>query len=84
MFPKNEGSADRIIRVVAGIGLISVGLFVLGALDVSVLGIVVAAFGVWFILTGAIGFCPLYVPFGFTTVPKSQRVPSIDRTRLAA
>ncbi len=84
MFPKNEGPVDRAIRVVAGIVLIAVGLFPLGGLEVSALGIVVAAFGLWFIVTGAIGFCPLYVPFGFTTLPRRQGAPSIDRGKQAA
>lgn len=84
MFPKNEGPVDRAIRVVAGIPLIAVGLFLLGGLEASVVGIVVAAFGLWIVVTGAIGFCPGYVPFGITTVAKSQRVPSIDRTKQAA
>jgi uncharacterized membrane protein HdeD (DUF308 family) len=84
MFAKNEGPADRAIRVVAGIVLIAVGLFPLAGLEVSALGIAVAAFGLWFIVTGAIGVCPAYVPFGITTVPKSQRVPTIDRSKQAA
>lgn len=84
MFAKNEGRADRTIRVVAGALLIGVGLVLLGGLEASVVGIVVAAFGLWLIVTGAVGFCPLYVPFGSSTVPKSQRVPSIGRSRHAA
>ena len=68
MFPKNEGPADRTIRVVAGFVLIAVGLFVLGGVEASVAGIVVAAFGGWFVATGAIGVCPLYVPFGISTL----------------
>jgi Protein of unknown function (DUF2892) len=67
MFPKNEGPLDRAIRVVAGIVLLAIGLSVLGGLGASVLGIVVAAFGGWFTLTGAVGVCPLYVPFGIDT-----------------
>lgn len=67
MFPKNEGPADRAIRVVAGFVLIAVGLFVLGGVEASVAGIVVAAFGGWLVATGAIGVCPLYVPFGIST-----------------
>jgi len=43
MFAKNEGPADRAIRVVAGIVLIAVGLFPLAGLEVSALGIAVAA-----------------------------------------
>jgi len=84
MFAKNEGPADRIIRVVAGALLIAVGLVLLGGLETSVVGIVVAAFGLWFIVTGAIGVCPGYVPFGISTVPKRQRVPSIDRSKQGA
>ncbi len=70
MFAKNEGPADRTIRVVAGALLIAVALVLLGGLEASVAGIVVAAFGLWFIVTGATGVCPLYVPFGISTVPK--------------
>ena len=70
MFQKNEGPVDRTIRVVAGILLIGVGLLVLGGLEASVAGVVVTAFGLWLIVTGAIGFCPLYVPLGINTLPK--------------
>ena len=84
MFRRNEGPGDRIIRVVAGILLLAVGLLPLGGLAASAVGVVVAAFGLWFIVTGAVGFCPLYVPFGFTTLPKSQRAPSIDRAGQAS
>ena len=72
MFQKNEGPVDRTIRVVAGILLIAVGLLLLGGLEASVAGVVVAAFGLWLIVTGAIGFCPLYVPFGINTLPKKD------------
>jgi hypothetical protein len=84
MFAKNEGPADRTIRVVGGALLIAAGLVLLGGLQASVVGIVVAAFGLWFIVTGAIGVCPGYLPFGISTLPKSQHVPSIHRTRHAA
>src|SRR5918994_6423382 len=68
MFSKNEGPTDRAIRVVAGFVLIAVGLFVLGGVEASVAGSVAAAFGGWFVATGAIGVCPLYVPFGISTL----------------
>lgn len=67
MLTKNEGHVDRGIRVVGGIVLIAVGLFVLEGMEASVTGIVVAVFGGWFVATGAIGVCPLYVPLGITT-----------------
>jgi hypothetical protein len=50
--------------------LIAVGLFVLGAVETSVAGIVVAAFGLWLTATGAVGVCPLYLPFGINTLRK--------------
>jgi hypothetical protein len=68
MFRKNEGRFDRAIRVVAGAVLIAGGLFLLDGLQGSVVGIVVAALGGWFVLTGAVGVCPLYVPFGVSTL----------------
>jgi uncharacterized membrane protein len=84
MLWKNEGPADRFIRVVVGIGLIAVGLFLLGGIEASVLGIVVAAFGGWLFITGATGVCPGYVPFGFNTLPKKEPVPGIERSKQAA
>lgn len=59
----NESNVDRIIRVVVGAGLAYAGFSsLLGSW--SWLGIV---FGVVFILTGAVGFCPLYTLFKFKT-----------------
>jgi uncharacterized membrane protein len=72
VFQKNEGPVDRTIRVVAGILLIAVSLLLLGGLEASVAGVVVAAFGLWLIVTGAIGFCPLYVPLGINTLTKKD------------
>jgi hypothetical protein len=68
MFTKNEGPIDRAVRVLAGFVLIAVGLFVLGGVEASVAGIVVVVFGGWFVATGAVGVCPLYVPFGISTL----------------
>ena len=48
----NAGKIDRIIRVVAGIALISFGLINEN--------LIVAAVGAIPLLTGAIGFCPFY------------------------
>lgn len=72
MLRKNEGPLDRTIRIVLGIVLLSAGLFALDGLQGSGVGIVAAAFGGWLILTGAIGFCPLYVPFAFSTTPEGS------------
>lgn len=72
MFRRNEGPLDRAIRLVGGAALIAVGLTVLDGLDASVLGIVVSAFGLWFMVTGAIGFCPMYVLLGINTMPRRR------------
>ncbi len=76
MFPQNEGTLDRALRVVVGIVLVPVGLFALGGATAGVLGVLVAAFGTWVLLTGASGFCPLYVPLKISTVGNK-----VDRTR---
>jgi len=55
----NAGMADRAVRVVGGICLIAYGL-------VSQ-NYIVSAIGVVPLITGAIGFCPLYPLFKINT-----------------
>jgi hypothetical protein len=55
----NEGTVDRILRVVAGLALI--GLTVGG--QIGPLGYI----GIVPLLTGAIGQCPLYTILGINT-----------------
>ena len=55
----NAGKADRIIRVVAGLGLIGFGVFTQNY--------IVSAIGTIPLLTGAIGFCPFYPIFKLNT-----------------
>ncbi|WP_374033992.1 DUF2892 domain-containing protein [Bdellovibrio bacteriovorus] len=59
VFPKNEGSLDRTLRIVAGLVLISLAFvgptnpwFLLGAIP---------------LITGLIGWCPAYQIFGINT-----------------
>jgi hypothetical protein len=73
MFRVNEGPLDRAIRIVGGAVLLTLGLTVLDAFDGSGRGIIVSAFGGWFVLTGAIGFCPLYVLLGIDTLPRQSK-----------
>jgi hypothetical protein len=55
----NVGSVDRIIRIVAGLGLIGAALMgVIGAW--GWIGVVPLA-------TGIFRFCPAYLPFGLNT-----------------
>jgi hypothetical protein len=53
----NESGLDRIIRVVAG--LILLALYFMGSVTGG-LGILFIVVGAVLLLTGAIGFCPLY------------------------
>ena len=53
---KNEGTVDRVVRVVLGVAMMIVGFGVIGGTGGTVLGVI----GVVPLLTGAIGFCPLY------------------------
>ncbi len=59
--PKNEGSIDRILRIVVGLALISL-VFVGPQTLWGLVGIVPLA-------TGLIGWCPLYTLLGIRTCP---------------
>lgn len=64
---KNMGSIDKIIRI-----LIAIAIFVLyftGTIS-GILGIILMIFAVIFVLTSLIGTCPLYLPFGLSTLRK--------------
>jgi hypothetical protein len=62
---QNEGKVDRILRVVVGLGLLS--LVVTG--PQTLWGLV----GFVPLLTGAFGYCPLYTVLGFSTCPLSTK-----------
>jgi hypothetical protein len=53
----NESGIDRIIRVVLGIVLIALAW---GGVVTGGFGIVLGVVGAVLLLTGAVGFCPLY------------------------
>ena len=66
-FQVNEGPIDRLIRILVGVGLVTVAAAGLvtppvlyGALLLGTIGLV----------TGITGFCPTYVLLGISTVPK--------------
>jgi K+-transporting ATPase A subunit len=61
---KNMSSLDRIIRV--AIAALFAYLY-FGGIVTGTLGIVLVVLGAVFLLTSFIGFCPLYVPFKFST-----------------
>lgn len=80
LFPRNEGSLDRVIRLILGFVLIPVGLWVLTGVEGSVVGIVVAAVGLIPLVTGAIGGCPTYTLFGFSTVRAPHHIALTEHT----
>ena len=60
--PRNEGSLDRLLRIIAGLVLIAL-VFVGPQTPWGWVGIVP-------LLTGLVGFCPLYTVLGIRTFPK--------------
>jgi len=63
---KNEGTVDRIVRIVLGL-IILYG----GASQVLITGVVtylIALLGLILIVTGATGYCALYTIIGFNTL----------------
>ena len=66
----NEGTADRVIRVI--VGLVAAVLAVAVGLS-TVAGIILGIVAVIALVTGAAGFCPLYALFHFSTRRDSGR-----------
>jgi hypothetical protein len=73
MFKRNEGILDRTLRVLVALVLLPTGLFWLGGLRGSVLGLLVTGFSLLPLITGLTGFCPLYIPFGISTLENEKQ-----------
>jgi len=65
---KNMGTIDRVIRIV--LAIVVAILYMNGSIT-GTAAIILGILAVVFILTGLIGFCPLYVPFKISTIKKS-------------
>jgi hypothetical protein len=63
--PINEGTADRALRVMLGIAILSLAI-VGPRTPWGYIGIVP-------LLTGMFGVCPLYTVFGFSTCPAKSK-----------
>lgn len=63
MLTQNVGGLDRIVRIMLGLVLIAVGFAVLSGTGGTIVGLV----GLIPLVTGLIGWCPLYLPFRFRT-----------------
>jgi Na+(H+)/acetate symporter ActP len=66
---KNMGTIDRIIRIIIAI---VIGLLYLGGQISGTAAIILGILAIVFLLTGFIGWCPLYVPFGISTRKRTE------------
>jgi hypothetical protein len=64
---KNMGTIDRAIRVLLAI---VIGILYLTGNISGTAAIILGILAMVFILTSAIGFCPLYMPFNISTIGK--------------
>jgi hypothetical protein len=60
---KNMGSADRTVRLAAAVFLLALALFAVEGALAWVLGLLATVLA----LTSAVGTCPAYLPFRFST-----------------
>ncbi|MBK8292060.1 MAG: DUF2892 domain-containing protein [Flammeovirgaceae bacterium] len=65
---KNMGSADRVIRVI--LAAIIVTLYYTGIIS-GTTALISLGLAAIFVLTGLVSFCPLYLPFGLSTLRKN-------------
>lgn len=68
MFKTNEGIVDRVARVIVGLAMIVTGFFFMSGMWGTLVGVI----GFLPVVTGAIGWCPAYVPFNISTVKKES------------
>lgn len=59
LFPRNEHTAERVVRIVSGLGIVS--LYFVGPKTPW------ALLGIMPIITGSLGSCPVYTLFGIST-----------------
>ena len=64
MFRQNEGTADRAIRVIVGLGVLSLA-FIGPQTAWGYLGLIP-------LITGLVGSCPAYIPFGISTCSRTK------------
>ena len=69
---KNLGFADRFIRVM--LAVIVAALYFANIISGTV-AIVLLILATVFVLTSLVGFCPLYLPFGLSTLRKKINAP---------
>lgn len=65
----NEGAVDRWLRMLAGFAIVALGT--LGPIP-GVPGLALASVGLLLLLTGALGWCPIYTLIGRASCPAAD------------
>jgi hypothetical protein len=71
IFRRNIGGIDRVVRLIMGTVLLSLGLLQLGTGNGH--GWQFTIFGIVGLATGLSRYCPLYIPFGISTARTKSR-----------
>ena len=66
---KNMGSIDKLVRVLVAV---IIGVLYFTNQITGTAAIILGIFAVIFLLTSAIGFCPLYLPLKLSTIKKKD------------
>jgi hypothetical protein len=66
---QNMGSIDKIVRVLVAV---VIGILYFTDQITGTAAIILGIFAVIFLLTSAIGFCPLYLPLKLSTIKKKD------------
>ena len=64
MIKTNVGGIDRTLRLIVGVALIAIGVWSLNWWG---------AVGLVLVFTALLSWCPLYLPFGFSTSDKNKK-----------
>ena len=67
---KNMGTIDRVVRVI--LAVVVVVLYFAGMIS-GTAAVILGILAVIFLLTSMVGFCPLYAPFGISTMKKESK-----------
>ncbi len=71
---RNMGTVDRVARAVVAAPLLLVLALVVA--NSTLIGVALVTLAGVMLLTAAVGFCPLYVPLGFDTCPRTGSTPT--------
>jgi hypothetical protein len=66
---KNMGTIDRVIRVL--LAIVVIVLYLTGVIS-GIAAIILGIFALIFIVTSAVGFCPLYALIKISTIGKAK------------